>query len=103
MRRSLPLIFTLGAMGFAAFNMGLYWALNYTTAINAAIEQSGMPVLIILANYLFFKMRITALQLLGVILTITGVVVTARNARAAKLAGMLIRRLLQTEMTPLDD
>ena len=36
-----------------------------------------MPVLIIFANYLFFSMRITALQGVGVLLTIIGVLVTA--------------------------
>ena len=76
-RRRLPLLFALGALGFSAFNIGFYWALNYTTAINVTIEQSAMPVLIILANYLFFSMRITGLQALGVLLTITGVLVTA--------------------------
>jgi len=76
-RRHLPFLFTLGALGFSAFNIGLYWALHYTTAINVTIEQSAMPVLIILANYLFFSTRITGLQGVGVLLTITGVLVTA--------------------------
>ena len=83
-RRHLLLLFGLGALGFSAFNIGLYWALNYTTAINATIEQSAMPVLIIVANYLFFSTRITALQGVGVLLTIAGVLVTA--TRGAPLA-----------------
>jgi len=83
-RSHLPLLFGLGALGFAAFNFGLYWALNHTTAINVTIEQSAMPVLIILANYLFFSQRITRLQALGVLLTIGGVLVTA--TRGAPLA-----------------
>ncbi len=76
-RKHLPLLFGLGALGFSAFNFGLYWALHYTTAINVTIEQSAMPVLIIFANYLFFSMRITGLQGVGVLLTIIGVLVTA--------------------------
>lgn len=76
-RKSLPLLFGLGALGFSAFNFALYWALHYTTAINVTIEQSAMPVLIIFANYLFFSMRITGLQAIGVLLTIIGVLVTA--------------------------
>ena len=76
-RRYLPLLFALGAAGFSLFNIGLYWSLQYTSAINVTIEQSAMPVLIILANYLLFKTRITALQGLGVLLTISGVLVTA--------------------------
>ena len=76
-RRHLPLLLALGAAGFSAFNIGLYWSLQYTTAINVTIEQSAMPVLIILANYFLFKTRITALQGLGVLLTISGVLITA--------------------------
>ena len=76
-RKSLPLLFGLGALGFSAFNFGLYGALHYTTAINVTIEQSAMPVLIIFANYLFFSTRITGLQGVGVLLTIIGVLVTA--------------------------
>jgi drug/metabolite transporter (DMT)-like permease len=83
-RRHLPLLFGLGALGLSSFNFGLYWALNYTTAINVTIEQSAMPVLIILANFLFFSQRITRLQALGVLLTISGVLVTA--TRGAPLA-----------------
>ncbi len=76
-RRHLPFLFALGALGFSAFNIGFYWALNYTTAINVTIEQSAMPVLIILANYLFFRVRVSGLQGIGVLLTIAGVLVTA--------------------------
>lgn len=83
-RKNLPILFSLGALGFGAFNIGLYWALQYTTAINVTIEQAATPVLIILANYLFFGMRITALQFMGVMLTVTGVLVTA--ARGAPLS-----------------
>ena len=75
-RKSLPLLFGMGALGFSAFNFGLYGALHYTTAINVTIEQSAMPVLIIFANYLFFSVRITGLQAVGVLLTIIGVLVT---------------------------
>jgi drug/metabolite transporter (DMT)-like permease len=76
-RHNWPLLFTLGALGLAAFNFALYGALHHTTAINVTIEQSCMPMLIILANYLFFKQRISALQGVGVLLTVTGVLVTA--------------------------
>lgn len=76
-RKSLPLLFGLGALGFSAFNFALYGALHHTTAINVTIEQSAMPVLIIFANYLFFSTRITGLQGVGVLLTIIGVLVTA--------------------------
>jgi len=61
-RRHLSLLVTLGAMVLPAFNIGLYWSLSYTIAIYVTIEQFAVPMLITLANYWFFKTRITVLQ-----------------------------------------
>ena len=72
-------VFALGALGFAAFNLLLYGALNYTTAINVTIEQSAMPVMIMLVNFIAFRQRIRGLQFIGVAVTIAGVVVTASH------------------------
>jgi drug/metabolite transporter (DMT)-like permease len=77
--RHWPLVFGLGALGFSAFNLLLYGALNYTTAINVTIEQSAMPITIMLVNFIAFRQRIRALQCIGVIATIVGVVVTASH------------------------
>ncbi|MGX5845612.1 DMT family transporter [Mesorhizobium sp. PL10] len=67
----------LGASGFTLFNTIFYTALNYTTAINVSIEQAAMPVLIIVANFIFFRLRVNWAQIAGVVLTIAGVVLTA--------------------------
>lgn len=77
--RQWGLVFALGALGFAAFNLSLYLALNYTTAINVTIEQSAMPVTIMLVNFIAFRQRIRALQGLGVIATIAGVAITVSH------------------------
>lgn len=78
-RRHLLLLLILGACGFSLFNVIFYAALNYTTAINVSIEQASMPILIIVANFLFFRLRIGWLQALGVLLTIVGVILTASH------------------------
>ena len=70
-------LFALGAIGFGLFNNLFYLALNYTTAINVAIEQASMPVFIILANFFMLSQRVTALQIVGVMISIVGVLVTA--------------------------
>jgi drug/metabolite transporter (DMT)-like permease len=75
--RHWKLLAALGGLGFAGFNLLLYEALNHTTAINVTIEQSAMPVLIMLVNFVAFRQRIGALQAIGVGATIAGVVVTA--------------------------
>ena len=73
------LLFALGAVGMCVFNIGLYTALNYTSAINVSIEQAGMPVFIMLANFLFLSQRITLWQLVGLTLSIIGVMITATH------------------------
>ena len=45
----------LGAFGFSVFNIALYSAVVYTTAINVSIEQAGIPMLIFVANFLLFQ------------------------------------------------
>lgn len=67
----------LGAGGFTFFNAIFYTALNYTTAINVSIEQAAMPILIIVANFMFFRLRVNWAQTVGVVLTIAGVILTA--------------------------
>lgn len=84
-RRHLFLLLVLGACGFSLFNVIFYAALNYTTAINVSIEQASMPILIIVANFLFFRLRIGWLQGLGVLLTIVGVALTASHGNPSQL------------------
>lgn len=76
-RKHWLLLGVLGACGFTLFNTIFYTALNYTTAINVSIEQAAMPILIIVANFIFFRLRVNWAQIAGVVLTIAGVVLTA--------------------------
>lgn len=69
-------LFFLGAFGFAIFNGLMYLALNHTSAINVAIEQASMPLIVFVLNYLLFKTRVTAYQVFGFIITLIGVAVT---------------------------
>lgn len=82
-RQHWRLLFLLGSVGMCIFNIGLYTALNYTTAINVSIEQAGMPVLIMLANFVFLAQRTTAWQLFGLALSILGVLITATHGEPA--------------------
>lgn len=70
-------LFCLGAFGMAMFNLLMYLALNYTTAINVSIEQAAMPMLIMLANFVFLAQRVRWLQIVGLVLTLSGVMLTA--------------------------
>jgi len=75
-KQNWPVLFALGAFGMAGFNLLMFLALNYTTAINVSIEQASMPVMIMLANFLILSQRVRWLQIVGLVLTLFGVLVT---------------------------
>ena len=78
-RRHRPFLYMLGAFGFAGFNFALYTALNYTTAINVTIEQSAMPMVIMVFGFLIFRERFLAAQAVGAILSVVGVAMTVTH------------------------
>jgi len=91
-RRSLPVMLALGAAGFSLFNLALYSALQHTSAINVTIEQSGMPMVIFIANFVLFGMRVGPVQVFGFLLSLVGVAVTASGGDLARLAALDINR-----------
>ena len=88
MRRNALYLISLGAAGFTIFNIALYSAVVYTTAINVSIEQAGMPMLIFLVNFLLFRLRVTWAQILGFTLSIAGVALTASHGDPARLLAL---------------
>ncbi|EAU42848.1 hypothetical protein FP2506_08401 [Fulvimarina pelagi HTCC2506] len=78
-------LFLLGACGFTLFNASLYAALNFTTAINVTIEQSSMPLVVFVLNFLIFRSGVTGFQVAGFLLTFTGVLLTATHGDPARL------------------
>ncbi|MBN9055206.1 MAG: DMT family transporter [Rhizobiales bacterium] len=75
-----------GVFGFTAFNALLYTALGYTSAINAVIEQAGIPMLIFVFNFLLFRIQASLAQVLGFTVTLVGVLVTAAHGEFSALA-----------------
>ena len=72
-------IILMALMGFTGFNVLFYTASQYTNAINLGIIQSSVPVYVLLGAYFFYKTSITALQGLGVIISIIGVTIITTN------------------------
>lgn len=79
LRKHIWLLTCLGMLGFSLFNAALYSALNFTSAINASIEQAGIPMFIFAANFLFFRIRVTVAQIVGFLLSLTGIAMTASH------------------------
>tara|TARA_R110002124_G_scaffold114535_18_gene269346 strand:- start:30 stop:974 length:945 start_codon:yes stop_codon:yes gene_type:complete len=78
-RRTWPLLMAFGALGYALYNVLLYLGLTTTTAVNSAIETGALPMMILAANFIIFRVRATVLQVLGVLIAISGVMLTATH------------------------
>lgn len=86
------ILLALGAFGMALFNMCMFLALNYTSAINISIEQAAMPVFIILANFLVLSQRVSILQIVGLLVATFGVVITATEGEPLKILAAGVNR-----------
>ncbi|MBE0492495.1 MAG: DMT family transporter [Sulfurospirillum sp.] len=68
-------IITLASvLGITSFNTFLYIGLQDTTAMNALLINSSIPILILILSFLIIKIDICTKQLLGIILSTIGVI-----------------------------
>lgn len=82
----------MGTLGYTGYNILLYWAAHYTTAINLNIINGAMPALIFLFALAIFRQRITPLQWIGTVVSMTGVAVVAAKGEWAALAALTVNR-----------
>lgn len=78
LREHFKLLFFLAVTGVIGFNLLIYWAVNYTTAINATLLNSTSPLFIFLLSALLIgeKMELRywvsmAISMVGVLIVIT--------------------------------
>ncbi|WP_112663845.1 DMT family transporter [Microvirga flavescens] len=82
------LIVAMGTCGFTAFNALFYGAAHYTSAVNLTIFQGAIPVLVLIGAVLFFRSRVGPLQILGMAVTIVGVIVVSVRGDLAVLRAL---------------
>ena len=87
-RRHLPLTIMLAATGVAGFNSLIYTALHSTTAINAALMISTVPLLVPTLSYLFFKTPLTGRQALGTAVSMVGALVVIAHGNLAHILAL---------------
>lgn len=80
----------LAATGVAGFNTILYAALHYTTSINAAVINSTTPFFIALLSVFILKERLKPIQLIGIMLSIVGILFTLSEGSIAKLQSLSV-------------
>ena len=85
-RRDWRTMLVLGAIGVGTHNALAYLGLNFTTATNGVILNSCIPVMIIAMGWIFFRERLTRVQLAGVALSMCGVLAILSGGSLAVLA-----------------
>lgn len=66
-------LLVMGILGIISYNFFLYWALEYTTSMNAALVNSINPAVIVLFSSLLLKERISLQNGIGLVISLVGV------------------------------
>ena len=82
----------LALTGFATYNTMSYIGLQYTTALNALLLQSVMPVLVLIWAFALFGERPSGWQTLGVAISLAGVAVIASGGSLETLLHLSFNR-----------
>lgn len=78
----------LAITGGGAFGTLQFVALHFTTALNMGVVGSVAPAFIVAASWLLFRDRLSPLQLLGVLVSLSGVVAIVSRLDPARLASL---------------
>ncbi|MBC2581373.1 DMT family transporter [Clostridium sp. DJ247] len=73
--KALPTLAIMGALGIIGYNLALYSALDYTSAINAALINALNPGVIVLFSVFLLRERISWIQVSGLVVSLIGVLV----------------------------
>ncbi len=78
----------LGLLGVGCYNALMYLALHTSTALNVTLVGASMPMWMLATGALFFGQRVTRRQVLGAVLSMTGVLVVLSRGHLAWLANI---------------
>jgi drug/metabolite transporter (DMT)-like permease len=81
-----------GILGVTGFNTLIYLAMQSTTAINAVLVNSCIPVLIVIVSWIFYHDRLSMRQVAGVLISLGGVVLIIAKGDIAALQQLSFNR-----------
>ncbi len=90
-RANAKFIIGFGLVSVVAFNSTFYIALQKTTALQASLIQSILPVLVLLLGLIILRTPITLRQWLGVVFSIAGAVLIVMRGDPAVLQTLQVR------------
>ncbi len=86
MARRWPAMLVLTAFGIAIFNTLLYKAAQTTTALNIVMLQTTMPLVVVVASFLFFRQAVTWRQAVAIVISMAGALILISHGDPAVLA-----------------
>lgn len=91
-KNNFGILVLLGTFGVAGFNTFAYLGLNQTTATNALLINSFIPILIILLSLVMLGTPITKMKLIGILVSTCGVLLLVSRGDVDKLLALEINR-----------
>jgi drug/metabolite transporter (DMT)-like permease len=73
-RRHFAVLAAFGAVGAGGFTLLGYWGVSYTTAINATLLNSSLPLFVVPLSWLLLGLTVSGRQVVGLALSLAGVV-----------------------------
>ena len=91
-RRELPSLALLGAIGVTSFNCFIYSALHFTTVVSAALINSLMPAVTLVFALAILREPLPARRLLGLVISFLGAMVIITRGRPSALLELALNR-----------
>ena len=87
-RQHMGYTFLMGLVGLGGFGTLIYYSAYYTTAVNIGIIQGAMPAIVLVGSCWFFRTSVNLVQIVGVTVTMLGVVFISINGELEKLMSL---------------
>lgn len=88
LRRNAMALLVMSAVGVAGFNLGLFYGLRQTSAVNGALIMAFNPALTVALSALLNREPVSARQLFGLLLGLSGVVMVVSRGSWHTLASL---------------
>ena len=90
LKRAWRSVVILGLLGVGGFNTLAYIGLQYTSATNALLLNSFIPIATIALSWAFLKKRLHGSEWLGVLISLAGVITIVARGELETLAGLTL-------------
>ena len=78
----------MGLFGFTAFNAIFYYVARFTSGINMSIIQAAIPVFVLIGTFVWKRLPVYGVQIVGLLLSLAGIVVVATKGEIGAMSGI---------------